>query len=37
MPNKLLGFNVETETRNPTQSLLGNNVINKVKKMEVRE
>ena len=35
MPNKLLGWNVTTNSGNPTNSVLVNNVINKVKKMEV--
>ena len=35
MPNKLLGWNVQTSSGNPTKSVLVNNVINKVKKMEV--
>lgn len=36
MPNKLLGWNVETMSGNPTKSVTVNEVINKVKKMEVR-
>ena len=35
MPNKLLGWNVQTSSGNPTKSVLVNNVNNKVKKMEV--
>ena len=35
MPNKLLGWNVDTMSGNPTKSVLVNEVINKVKKMEV--
>jgi len=37
MPNKLLGWNVQSETGNPTKSVQVNNMINKVKKMEVRK
>ena len=37
MPNKLLGWNVATSSGNPTKSVLVNNLINKVKKMEVRK
>ena len=36
MPNKLLGWNVQTMSGNPTKSVIVNEVINKVKKMEVR-
>ena len=36
MPNKLLGWNVTTNSGNPTKSVLVNNVINKVTKIEVR-
>ena len=37
MPNKLLGWNVELMSGNPTKSVVVNDVINKVKKMEVRK
>ena len=37
MPNKLLGWNVDTMSGNPTKSVLVDEVINKVKKMEVRK
>ena len=37
MPNKLLGWNVQSSSENPTKSVLVNNIINKVKKMEVRK
>ena len=36
MPNKLLGWNVQIMSGNPTKSVIVNEVINKVKKMEVR-
>jgi len=34
MPNKLLGWNVETKTGNPTRSVPVNQLIRKVKKMK---
>lgn len=37
MPNKLVAWNVETETGNPTKSVLVNELIKVVKKKEVRK
>ena len=37
MPNKLIGWNVETKTGNPTKSIEVNALIKKVQKMEVRK
>ena len=36
MPNKLLGWNVQIMSRDPTKSVIVKKVLNKVKKMEVR-
>ena len=37
MPYKLLGWNVGSKSGNPMKSVIVNNVINKIKKMEVRK
>ena len=37
MPNKLIGWNVETNSGNPTKSIEVNALIKKVQKMEVRK
>lgn len=37
MPNKLLGWNVETKSGNPTKSIQANALIKVVQKMEVRK
>ena len=37
MPNKLLGWNVGSKSGNPTKSVIVNNVMNKVKEIEVRK
>ena len=36
MPNKLLGWNVQIMSGNPMESVIVNEIINEVKKMEVR-
>ena len=37
MPNRLIGWNVQTKEGNPTKSVAVNNLIKKVKKLEVRK
>ena len=37
MPNKLMGWNVETKSGNPTKSIEVNQLVKKVQKMEVRK
>ena len=35
MPNRLIGWNVQTKQGNPTKSVAVNNLIKKIKKIEV--